>query len=315
MKLIISIDTEEDDWSNYHSTGYSLENIREIPRLQDLFDKFGVKPTYLVTYSVAADMHAVALLKTIMDEGLCEIGTHCHPWNTPPFIEEITSRNSMLCNLPADLQYKKLRNLHETITNNFGIVPVSFRAGRWGYNRDVARNLRSLGYKIDTSITPYTDWTGYHGPDFSGVPPGPYRFSCGDVLRRAPAGEMVEIPATIGFLQQNFALCNSILKAAKRFPIKYLRPIGILYRIRVVNKVWLSPEVADGKTMIKLARRMMRNSYPVINMVFHSPALKAGLTPFVRTRGDERRFIGHIKEFLTFVQDTGIRPITLSEVL
>ncbi len=315
MKLIITIDTEEDNWGSYSPTGATLGNTGRIPALQELFDAFHVRPTYLVTYPVATDMRSVTILKDILDSGRCEIGTHCHPWNTPPFEEAPGERNSMLCNLPADLQYRKLGALHNAIAGSFGITPVSFRAGRWGYGTDVARNLQKLGYRIDTSITPYINWSNHCGPDFTKVSPQPFRFSSSDIRRESADGAMIEIPATIGFLQQNFALCNSILETAKRFPIKYLRPAGILYRLRLVNKVWLSPEVTDGKTMAKLAQRMMKNNYPVINLVFHSPALKAGLTPFVKTEEDEGRFLRHIKEFLVFAKDAGIDSMTLSEIL
>lgn len=42
MKLVVTIDTEEDTWGKYLPDGYTLENIRRIPALQDLFDEFSV---------------------------------------------------------------------------------------------------------------------------------------------------------------------------------------------------------------------------------------------------------------------------------
>ncbi|HEX8948354.1 MAG TPA: polysaccharide deacetylase family protein [Dissulfurispiraceae bacterium] len=314
MKLIITIDTEEDNWGNYRPMGYTLENIRKIPALQDIFDVFGVKPTYLVTYSVAKDRKAVSVLKAILDEGRCEIGAHCHPWHTPPFEELPNERTSMLCNLPGDLQFRKLRNLHNTIISGFNVTPVSFRAGRWGYNRDVAANIHRLGYKVDSSVTPYTDWTNSHGPDFTKFSPKPFRFSPVDILRETAGGGLVEVPATIGFLQQNFSLCSTVLAAAQSFPMKYLKAAGILCRLSLVNKAWLSPEVSDSATMIKLARRMMQNRYRILNLVFHSPTLMAGVTPFVRTSKDERRFLEHIRDFLSFARGNGIGSMKLSEI-
>jgi len=186
MKLIITIDTEEDGWEDYNPTGNTVSNISQIPLLQELFDEFNVKPTYLITHPVATDEKAVSILKGIMETGRCEIGSHCHPWNTPPFEEDNNGKNSMLCNLPSELQYKKMSSLHNTITENFGIEPVSFRSGRWGYGRDVAANLQRLGYRIDTSIIAYTDWTDSHGPDFSEIPPEPFRFSIEDIYRESP---------------------------------------------------------------------------------------------------------------------------------
>jgi hypothetical protein len=313
MKLVITIDTEEDNWGSYSPTEYKVENIERIPLLQRLFDDFNVKPTYLLSYPVATNEWAVSVLRPILEKGECEIGTHCHPWNTPPFVEEINEKNSMLCNLPADLQYEKIKFLHETIAKNFGVEPVSFRSGRWGFSQEVARNLHRLGYKIDTSVTPYTDWTSCHGPDFSNSSPTPFRFSSENRFYESSKGHLLEIPATIGFLQKNFALSNYLLKALGQKPFKSFRLVGILHRLLLLNKVWLSPEVSDSNNMIKLTRCMIKNNGRLINMVFHSSSLKAGLTPYTKTKGDEERFIQCIKEFLIFARESGIESIKLSE--
>jgi hypothetical protein len=66
--------------------------------------------------------------------------------------------------------------------------------------------------------------------------------------------------------------------------------------------------------MIKLAQAMMRNDCGVLNMIFHSPSLQAGLTPFTRTKGDEKRLFAHLREFLVFARDAGIESIRLSEI-
>ena len=69
MYLVITIDTEEDNWGNFSPNGYSLENINKIPALQELFDEFNVKPTYLLTYPVATDKTAVSIFKKILKTG------------------------------------------------------------------------------------------------------------------------------------------------------------------------------------------------------------------------------------------------------
>ncbi|MBI5180233.1 MAG: polysaccharide deacetylase family protein [Nitrospirae bacterium] len=315
MYLIITIDTEEDNWGDFSPTGYTLENIKKIPELQELFDEFNVKPTYLLTYPVATDKKSVSIFKKILKQGKCEIGTHCHPWNTSPFEEETNERNSMLCNLPADLQYRKLSSLHNTIVKKFGITPVSFRAGKWGYDKNVAKNLYKLGYKADTSITAYTDWSASFGPDFSDILPKPFRFSIEDIFSASSNGRMIEIPATVDYLYQNFGFSNILFKLFARNTINKMRLIGILNRLNLLNKVWLSPENSDSKDMIKLAKSMKRKNYNLINMFFHSSTLKAGLTPFVKTKEDERQFLQRIREFLAFARDEGIKSIKLSEAV
>ena len=81
--LVITIDVEEDNWSISRSN-LTVENVREINRLQVLFDRYGVKPTYLLSYQVTSCDWAVNILAKILAEGKCEIGAHLHPWNTPP---------------------------------------------------------------------------------------------------------------------------------------------------------------------------------------------------------------------------------------
>ena len=318
MKLVVTIDAEEDNWGNSSLAAYTLENIARLPALQQLFDDFQFKPTYLLTYPVAASKEGVAILRELLEAGKCEIGAQCHPWNTPPFEEERIKSNSMLCNLPADLQYRKMIVLHETIHRNFDIEPVSFRSGRWGYSQDVARNMHRIGYKIDTSITPYTDWTHLSGRDFSHMTPRFFRFSIEDVFRESSTGQLLEVPVTIGYigcLNWHSASGDAILQLIKRKPLNRLRLSSILYRLNLMRKVWLSPEVSDATSMIKLIKQLTKHSYEVINMVFHSTSLTHGFTPFVRTKEEEEIFSARIKAVLAFTRDAGIDPITLSDVL
>ncbi|HKZ56267.1 MAG TPA: polysaccharide deacetylase family protein [Thermodesulfovibrionales bacterium] len=314
MKLIITIDTEEDNWASYNPTGDTLENIKQIPLLQQLFNDFKVTPTYLVTYSVAADKEAVSILRNILEGGQCEIGTHCHPWNTPPFEEENNPKNRMLCNLPVDLQYRKIKFLHDTIQRNFDIRPISFRSGRWGYNKVVAENIYKLGYKIDTSIISCMDWTSFHGPDFSNVSPSPFRFSYDNIFKETTNGHLIEVPATVGFLQSSFTTSNYIFNLLRQKPFKPFKLIGLLYRLHMVNKVWLSPEVSNASNMIKLVQRLRENNLHFINMFFHSSSLKAGLTPFVKTKDGEKRFFQCLREFFAYTRDAGIESIKLKDV-
>lgn len=314
VALVVTIDTEEDSWGWAGDVRSTCENIDRIPALQALFDDFSVRPTYLVTYPVAAGDRSASILKPIADARKCEIGAHCHPWNTPPLDEESSAANSMLCNLPLELQYQKLKRLHETIRRRLGVEPVSFRSGRFGYSTAVARNLDRLGYAVDTSITPYVDWRVEHGPDFTDLSPRTYRFSSENALAERPDGRLVEVPASVGFLQRDFTRSNSILKAVTRPVIKKLKLAGMLYHLRMVNKVWLSPEITSATAMIRLASNMISNGYRVLNMMFHSPSLKAGLTPFTRTIDDEKRLFQRLREFLTFTRNAGIPSLKLADV-
>ena len=316
MNLVITIDTEEDDWGSFRPSGQSLTNIERIPHLQEIFDKFNAKPAYLVTYPVATNDKSVSILRGISDRGGCEIGTHCHPWNTPPFdssVKENCERGSMLCNLPEELQYQKIKSLHETIEKNLGVTPVSFRAGRWGYNEKVAAHLLRLNYKVDTSITPFIDWRDNFGLDFSEMSPMAYRFSAGNIFEPSAGGRLLEVPATIGFFQKNFALSNTVLKLLQKKPFGSMHAVGIMSKLKLINLVWLSPEFSDCAQMAGLAARMQKNGHPIVNMFFHSSCLKAGTMPHVRNEDDEKKMLKNITEFLRFARDEGIESIMLRD--
>lgn len=315
MKLIITIDTEEDNWGVYSTTVNPVENVERIVPLQQLFDEFGVTPTYLVTYPVATSPRSVTILKRILDAGKCEIGMHCHPWNTPPFEaeEKITEHDTMLCNLPEELQYLKLAHLHETICKNFGVGPVSSRTGRWGVGPGVARSLCRLGYRVDTSVTPFVSWKLYQGPDYSEFGPDVFRFDAEGIYHRNGNGQLLQVPVTVGYLQKDFDICNSLMRIlCHRFAKKFHLP-GVLDRLGLLNKVWLSPELASVDSMIKLSKRMKKNNYSCLNMMFHSTSLLDGLSPFVRTKEAEREFFQKIRDFLVFARETGLESQTLVE--
>lgn len=317
MYFVITIDTEEDNWGDFTSHDYSVENIEKIVTLQEIFDEFKVKPTYLITYPVATNEKSISILKDILDSGRCEIGTHCHPWNTPPYEETRSDYNSMLCNLHPDLQYRKIRTLHEAIIKNFGITPVSFKAGRWGFDRSVVRNIMKLGYMVDSSIAAFTSWTEYHGPDFSDMPPLPYRFSADTDIAPDTAhnGQIIIVPATRGFLQKNHFRSNYIFNFISNSFLGKLKIIGLLDKLNLLNKVWLSPELSPLDQMIKLTKAMEYNSYRFVNLTFHSTVLMNGLTPIVRSKEDKEEFMKRLRGYLLFAHRNGFKPITLSDTI
>ena len=244
IKLFITIDTEEDLWDKYQNVDNPVNNIERIPILQDLFDRFGAIPTYFINYPVVTNQRARHILKKIFIDGHCEIGTHCHPWNTPPFDETINKQNSMLCNLPYDLVHKKLETLHNTIVDLMGINPICFRAGRWGFGTYCAKVIYILGYRVDSSVTPFMNWNNHFGPDFSDAPTSIYRFDVEEILSENSEGSLLEVPPTVGFLQKNFRRCGQLRHLIIKTQLSRLHLFAILDRLRLLNRRWLSPELS-----------------------------------------------------------------------
>ena len=313
MKLVVTVDVEEDQWGIVPHCHATARNVYRLPTLQKLLNEFGIVPTYLLTYPVVRDPHAVGILREIFDAGECEVGTHCHPWNTPPYEEPLNAYNSMLCNLPVTLQFEKLQRLHEAIQNNFETAPVAFRSGRWGFDAEVARNIVRLGYRIDTSMTPYTSWAQTSGPDFSSVSPRPYTFMAESPTDRNLSGALAEIPVSIGYLHGEFQACAKLAERLRSGPLRRLKLGGLLSRLQVLRKVWLSPEMETPTRMMQLVRQMRHQGYEVLNLVFHSSALMGGCGPFVRSQSDEQAFMRKLNTFLRLALEDGIGFVTLSE--
>jgi len=313
VKLIVTIDTEADPWKPSWHSEQPVTNIAALSEVQELFTAHDIRPTYLVDFPVASSASSVSLLRSFLENGQCEIGAHCHPWTTPPFEEPCTQKHTMLCNLPRSLILRKLRSLHHRIIEAFDTVPTSFRAGRWGYSTAVAVCLDKLGYKIDTSITPLMDWTSLGGPNFSRALPRPYCFNPDNIFNNALPGRMIEVPATIGLIRRDLPLMPQWHWRTSQAYSWGFPSIRLLTKLRLLRKVWLSPEVCSSKEMIALTKALIQEGAPVINLFFHSPTLQPGLTPFTRIQKDKDRFLADLREFLRFARSAGCESITLSE--
>ncbi len=319
-RLIISIDTEEDNWGDARSGRYPVTNIRQLLELDtEVFALFDAHVTYLITTPVATTQESVDVLQSLLKRGRAEIGAHCHPWNTGPFAnsellsESAAPRQTMLCALPPKVQLEKLRTLRRQIIDAFGIAPISFRAGRWGYSAEVARNLVQLGFKVDSSVSPYMDWSKKFGPDFSGTPLTSYLRTIDEVFPGSYPDRLLEIPATIGYLQENAELANRIYHFINRRKLKDLRLLGVLNKLKLINRVWLSPETQTTEEMLKLCSRLLKSKTRFLNLVFHSPSLQIGSTPFVKSSEDRAKFFESLRTVLRMLTENGVRSVTLSE--
>jgi hypothetical protein len=303
--LIVTVDVEEDNWGIENSET-TVENIRMIPRLQNLFDGYGIKPTYLVTYPVVSSNWPVDIFSQIASAGKCEIGSHLHPWNTPPLKEDINERNSMLNNLPIDLQLEKLNVLTDEIQNTLGRKPKSFRAGRYGLGSETIKALIRCGYLVDSSVTPTMSWVSYgEGPTYMDAKTEPYWISVeGDEQDKDFYNSILEIPATIGFNRWPFEFCQKIFCRLQKDWLEFIHPIGILHHTKLLRKIWLSPEISSAEDMITLSKIIIKNGMQFLNLSFHSTSLLPGKSPFVKNKEELEQFFLKIEKLLEYLTST-----------
>jgi hypothetical protein len=319
MKFIITVDTERDnEWQRPDKT--SLENIKFLPRFQELCQKYGFKPTYLVTYEVASDQESVRTLKAWQESSQAEIGAHLHPWTSPPFSREISWENKVH-RFPHELDdtelKDKLATLTEVIISNFGVRPKSFRAGRWGYDARVARELIRQNYIVDCSVTPKISWqktkgdpNGNGGPDFRYFPTQPY-FVCPQDVSQVGHSSLLEVPMTILFTglfkKENSFLKNFILKLPDSFVKKVVN--RLFFRLKWL-RIFPNSSKGDFKRIYKSAKR---NNLPIMEFMIHSSELMPGASPYAKNQADIERAYKKLETMFKYFKEQGVKGTTLSE--
>lgn len=293
-QLLVVVDTEEEfDWSRpLARENVGTRSVRAQAAAHALYDRHGVVPTYVVGYPVAADPEAAAFFAALRDAGKAEIGAHLHSWVTPPHDEAVDIRNSYQCNLPPVLERAKIARLTDRLTAAFGARPTVFKAGRNGFGPGTARALAGLGYGVDCSLLPYTDLSADGGPDFRGLPDQPFWLD-------APGG-LLEVPMTIGFIG---ALASAGPRVQRLFDHRGARAVrlpGLLARGGLVARSRLTPESVSAKEQCRLLEALAERGRRVFSLVYHSPSLAPGHTPYVRSEEDLAAFLGRLDAVLDF---------------
>jgi hypothetical protein len=300
--LFVSVDTEaEFDWRQpFDRARISVSAIDDIERGQAIFDRYGLRPIYLVDFPVASQEQGYRRLRDIMERDGCEIGAHLHPWTTPPFEEVLSERNSFPGNLEPQLEERKLATLVTAIRQNFGTSPVFYKAGRYGLGPGTLAALVCHGFKVDLSILPGTDLRPVGGPDFRGFTPVPYELGGSKVISvpmtRAPVGR--------------FPALGPIGQMVHVNPFgRWLRLPSALARLGLSETITLTPEGMTSEEQIRLLRALMARGYRQFMLHYHSPSLSPGHTPYVRDEAGAACLLDRLRQVCRFFfEDIGGLP-------
>jgi hypothetical protein len=297
--LLVIIDTEEEfDWNGpFDRASTGTASIAGQPLMHArVFDKFGIVPTYVCDWPVATTPASVRVLRDLMEAGRCEIGTHLHPWVSPPHTEQVNRFNSYAGNLPRELEFEKLSMLTAAIGENFGRAPTTFKAGRYGLGPHTAESIAALGYRIDASVVPYSAFTDDGGPDFSAYDEDPYWFKAGQ-------RSLLELPVTTGYAGWLRGMGPQLYDLAQQPWARSARLGGILARSGALERIRLSPEVASGDEMRRLTRSLRAGGCDVFSLTYHSPSMVPGHTPYVRDAAGLERFIATVHDYCAWFRD------------
>ncbi|MBX9698667.1 MAG: glycosyltransferase [Acetobacteraceae bacterium] len=294
--LLTMVDAEEAfDWSRpFSRDANDVRSMRSQHLAHRVFERHGVRPTYLVDYPVAVQGDGRAPLRELLADGLCDVGAQMHPWVTPPFLEEVTNRNSFAGNLPTLLELEKARRLTGTLGDVFGAAPQIYRTGRFGAGVRTGDILKRLGYAADSSVAPYWPPDNLrHIPSAWALSSRPYWIDRDRTLMEIPTSA-----ALVGRLAQPHGarLARAVFHPwAERLNIP-----GGMSRLGLLERIRLSPEGMTVEEAKRLTRMMLAEGHRVFVLTYHSPSLEPGNTPYVRDAGQLRQFLGWLEEYYGF---------------
>ena len=310
--VMVVVDTEEEfDWTaGFCREATQINAIREIGRLQAVFDAFGIRPVYVIDYAIASQDDGVRALKPIMEDNRALIGAHLHTWVNPPFSEQVTVHNSYQGNLSPLLEREKLEVLTDTIETSFGIRPTIHKAGRYGVGSATPQILSDLGFEIDISAVPAFDWSGDGGPD--------YRTLSQHMFWFGPGHRLLGIPNTGAFIG-TLKVSGPIMYAARRQQSWVWSTFNrALSRSRVLERIMLSPEGHTLDKMIRLTRNLVAQGCRVFTVSLHSPTVMPGGTPYTRDKADVQAFLDKCRHFFEFffteLGGQAMTPVELREL-
>ena len=305
--FMVGVDTEADDqWTLEGRRRLCVENARALPRLQAVCDAFGVRPSYLVTHEMATREPSRSILRDLAATGRCEIGAHLHPWSSPPYREE-----DLVGRYPSQLDLASLEaqlsELTSAIESSLGARPVSYRAGRHGFDTRSLRILEKLGYRIDTSVDPLFNETRKGGPSFAGAPVSPYWPSHEDV-RVAGTSTVLEIPVSSATTPWLPKALEARFTSMPAIPWRgYFKRLGL-------RAIWLRPSYSSVEDAKTLASTLVARGVPTLNMLFHSSELVPGGSPYNTSADDVDRFFSRLESIFEHVmRRLEARSVTYAE--
>ena len=308
-RLLVVVDTEEEfDWRQpFSRSATKVGHVSQQHHTQRILERYGIKPLYAVDFPIASNEQAYRPLREWLENGRCEIGAHLHPWVNPPDEEVLSAHNSYPSHLPERLEHEKLRRLTDTIAANFGHRPTVYRAGRYGIGPATGRILEALGYHIDTSVVPFTDFGNIAGPDFSSATPDPFWFG--------PTGGVLEVPLTVGrcgILRHKGDAVQPALMS--RLGTRFHLP-GVFARLGLFERIRLTPEGVSLVELKRLTDTLLASGSRIFLLSYHSTSVVPGNTPYVRDAAELQHFLRVIDRYCEyFMTACGGVGSTLGEI-
>ncbi len=299
--LAIVIHTEEEfDWNGgFFTSNNKVTHGKALITFCESIIAIGGKITFALDYAFVNSDDGQKVIKHFNDHhpNDIEFATHLHPWVNPPHhsnaVDEVSNLNSYPGNLAKEDEFNKLKALTDKITEVCGAAPVTYLAGRYGIGNNTLNTLQQLGYQTDVSISPFSDFSHQQGPDFSHYSNQVHE-----------QGGLTHWPHTTAIV----ALFSFVARYFNNNPARYegwqkKSLIRIALKLLRVKRQRLSPEGFALSDLKKITNTQLALGHNNLIFSFHSPSVKAGLTPYVGTERDAENFLTTTTDYINWLLD------------
>lgn len=295
-RFIITVDTEGDNlWKWREGNPITTENVKFIPRFQELCEKYALIPTYLTNYEMAMNDEWVKYCGNKSRTAKCEIGMHLHAWNSPPYyrLNQRYGGNSYITEYPLDVMQEKINKLVLILQERFEVPITSNRSGRWSTNKDYFKILQEEGIMVDCSITPDIDMSNITGSTVVGG--NNYKGFPKTVFYPCPG--LLEVPMTTRKLRY---IASGTLKHKMRALI-----LG--------EGLWLRPFTKSYKDMVMLSETVKKEGSDYLEFMIHSSELMPGGSPYFKNTEEVELLYKIMDKYFSYITDAGYAGISLSD--
>lgn len=287
IAIFMTVDTEGDDlWNWEPGKVIEIQNSMYIEPFQLLCEKYKIPPVYLTNYEMIMSDYFVNFIKDKAKSGKCEVGMHLHAWNSPPEVElqNQYGGNPYITEYSKQIIWEKHRYLKELIINRLGIIPTTYRAGRWATNNELFDVLEELGFLVDCSVTPGINHkspgaTVKNGNNYRNSGKTPYK------LRKS----LWEIPMTTD-IRKSF---NG--KTIYRKAINSIRG----------EERWLRPALQTADEMIALIDDAIASGTQYLMFMIHSSELMPCGSPYCRTEKEVIEYLNKLEVVFNRISSVG----------
>ena len=289
IQVAVSVDVEEDGLGRgrYPRIPPGVSNVAALERLAFVTRDWGIPLTLLATHPVVMDDACANRLSRWRRDLGAEIGAHLHPWNTPPFSDDGPDPGGD----PTPLDAEKIATLRSAIEQRIGVVPSSFRMGRFAIRERLFDDLQRAGFSRDASVVPF------HAS--SGALPA-YASSPAPFLLRPPSGAsgaLWEIPLTTLPVWPPAGRWMAKATLGRQRP----GPAALQAAFQRVGVVGVHPAWFSLPAMCAAARLHAARGGRLLHVFLHSSDLLPGCTPAVPTERAARRMLDRLARFLRWL--------------